>query len=486
MSSTADWSAIATTKIAAVRKAQVAWSKLSVAERGAKLHAARDLILSRGDELAALVTEETHKPLGESYSSEVLAVGDIFGYWIKNGEKLLKPRKGDIPSLEMPGKSAWVEHEPRGVIACISPWNYPISLPVRTIAPTLIAGNGLILKPSEATPKTGVWLVARLREVLGDIIDVLDGDGPAGAALVEAMPDAVVFTGSTRTGRRVAVACAERGIPCELELGGKDCAIVLADADVDRTAAGVAWGILTNAGQNCSSVERVAVASQIAPTFIPKLVAALERAKADVPHLVTEGQRVIVLRQIEDAIARGAEFLTGGLPAAGAPIPPTLITKLPRDASAWADESFGPIAVLEVHTTEQALIDAANDTRYGLGASVWSTNIDNAKVVARQVKSGMVWVNNHSFTGAVADLPWVGMGDSGTGMTNSPDVLHLLTRPRLYVIDTAKDLEPWWYPYGEKLLDLMKILVQRQRGDGPLVTLKTLQAKSARMKEIKN
>lgn len=481
-----DWSKLAEQKIAAVRKAQVQWAALPMQARVDKLQAAKLAILARGEELAELIAQETRKPLAEAYSAEVLAVGDIFAYWLRKGPDLLKPRKGDVPSLEMPGKKAWIEREARGVVLCISPWNFPVQLPMRTVAPALLAGNGLILKPSEVTPKSGVWLVERIREVIGPVIDVLEGDGAAGAALIEAMPDAVVFTGSTRTGRKVNVMCAERGIPCELELGGKDCAIVLSDADLDRTASGIAWGIVSNAGQNCSGIERVAVSAQIAQQFVPKLVAKLQQSAKDVPELVTSMQRHIVIGQIEDAIAQGAEVLTGGLPVGDAPIPPTLLTKVPRDAPAWKDESFGPIAVLEIHTNEDQLVAAANDTRYGLGNSVWGHDTAHATDVARQVRSGMVWINNHSFSAALADLPWVGIGDSGTGMTNSPDVLHLLTRPRLYVVDTNKDVEPWWYPYGPKFLDLMRVLVSRQQTGGLGATLKTLSALKARMKEIKN
>ncbi len=481
-----DWSKLAEQKIAAVRAAQVEWAALPIQTRIDKLNAAKLAILARGEELAQLISDETRKPLAEAYSAEVLAIGDIFSYWLRKGPDLLKPRKGDVPSLEMPGKKAWIERVPRGVVVCISPWNFPVQLPMRTVAPTLLAGNGLILKPSEVTPRSGAWLVARIREVIGPVIDVMEGDGAAGAALIEAMPDAVVFTGSTRTGRKVGVMCAERGIPCEQELGGKDCAVVLADADLDRTATGVAWGIVSNAGQNCSGIERVAVAAQIAPQFIPLLVKKLQETAKDVPELVTPMQRRIVIEQMEEAIARGAEVLTGGLPIGDAPIPPTLLTKVPRDAMAWKDESFGPIAVLEVHTSEEELITAANATRYGLGNSVWGHNTDHATEVARRVVSGMVWINNHSFSAALADLPWVGTGDSGTGMTNSPDVLHLLTRPRLYVVDSNKDLEPWWYPYGPKLLDLMRVLVSRQQTGGLGATLRTLSALKARMKEIKS
>jgi len=474
----------ATASVAQVRSAAVAWAAMPVAERAQRLQVAGRELLARADELAALVCKETHKPLAESYSAEVLGVADLFSYWCRKGPELLAPRKGDVPVLELPGKKAVIERLPRGVVAVISPWNFPVALPMRTIVPALLAGNGVILKPSEFTPETGRWLVERLRATLGDVIAVLEGDGTAGAALIEAAPDMVVFTGSTRTGRKVAVACAERGIPCELELGGKDCAIVLSDADLARTAAGVAWGVLSNAGQNCAGIERIAVTKAVADRFVPALVVALERAAKDVPELVTPQQRALVIEHIEDAVRRGATVLTGGVPAEGQPVPPTLLQGVPRDAKAWRDETFGPTAVIEVCADDQACVAAANDSRYGLGASIWSRDLDKAQVLARQLRCGMVWINNHSFTGALPDLPWVGTGESGTGVTNSPEALAHLTRPRLVLVDKGGAIEPWWYPYGNGMVELMKTLVARQQSGGLGATLRTLKALKVRGKEL--
>lgn len=470
--------------VSEVRVAAAKWAALPIAARVEKMRAACQDILSRADELAELATLETHKPIAESYSAEVLGVADLFAYWCDRGPALLAPRKGHVPSLEMPGKKATIERLPRGVVGVISPWNFPVSLPMRTLVPALLAGNGVVLKPSECTPRTGAWLIQRLAASLGGIVQVLQGAGEAGAALIEAQPDMVVFTGSTRTGRRVAVACAERGIPCELELGGKDCAVVLEDADLERTAAGVAWGILMNAGQNCSGIERVAVQATIAPAFIPLLIAAMERAAPDVCELVTPMQKQLVIGHIRDAVARGAKLETGGLPVGDGPLRPTLLTRVPRDASAWADESFGPTAALEVCDSEEACIAAANDTRYGLGASVWSRDLARARRVSDQLRSGMVWINNHSFTGALPDLPWVGVGESGTGVTNSPEALMHLTRPRLTVVDSTKTIEPWWYPYGGAMIDLMRTLVARQQSGGLGATLKTLSALKTRNREL--
>ncbi len=470
-----------------LRRAGVNWSKLPAAERARRMKEAGRILLAEADALARIVSEETHKPLAESYSSEVLGVADLFAYWCERGPELLKPRKGLVPMLDMPGKKARVERQPRGVVALITPWNYPVAIPMRTIVPALLAGNTVALKPSEFTPRCAAWLVERLRASLGPVVDILLGAGEAGAALVEAGPDMVVFTGSTRTGRKVAVACAERGIPCECELGGKDCAIVLDDADVDRAAAGIAWGVLTNAGQNCAGVERVAVHARIADRLTRALVARFEAAAADIPALVTPAQRQIVAAHIQQALDAGGRVLTGGLPAdPAAPIPPTLLADVPRDCPAWTDESFGPIAVLVVADDDEALIEAANDTRFGLGASVWSGDAQRAEALGARLRTGMLWINNHSFTGALPDLPWAGTGDSGTGVTNSPEALMHMTRPRLIVVDASKAIEPWWYPYGDRMLDLMKAAVERQRLGGIANTLKALKALKARNDELKS
>jgi acyl-CoA reductase-like NAD-dependent aldehyde dehydrogenase len=468
-----------------LRKAGLNWAKLPPVERARRLKEAGRQLLAQADELAEIVHEETHKPLAECYASEVLGVADLFAYWCKHGPEHLKARKGLVPALDMPGKKARVERRPRGVVALITPWNYPVAIPMRTIVPALLAGNTVALKPSEWTPRCALWLVERLRSSLGPVVGILEGEGDAGAALVAAGPDMVVFTGSTRTGRKVAVACARRGIPCESELGGKDCAVVLEDADISRAAAGIAWGILTNAGQNCAGIERVAVHAKVAEAFTAALVSKLERAAGDVPRLVTPQQRKIVVKHIRGAIKAGGRALTGGVPAdAGAPLAPTLLVDVPRDNGAWTQESFGPVAVLTVAGDEKGLIAAANDSRFGLGASVWSRDLSRAEAVADQLETGMVWINNHSFTGALPDLPWVGTGESGTGVTNSPEALMHLTRPRLVVVDSSKGSEPWWYPYSGRMLDLMKAATERQRRGGISSTLKTLKALKARKDEL--
>lgn len=467
-----------------VRTASLDWAALAPGERARQLAEAGRAMLARADELAELVHRETGKPLPEALSADVVGVADLFAYWCKFGPDMLRPRQGRIPKLEMPGKRAWIERRPLGVVAVISPWNFPVAIPMRNLLPALMAGNGVVLKPSELTPGCGRWLVEQLQAALGPVVGLLEGDGAAGEALIEAEPDMVVFTGSTSTGRKVAIACAQRGVRCASELGGKDCAIVLPDADLRRAAAGIAWGVLNNAGQNCASIERIAVHAAVADTFIPALIAQMERAAADVMEVVHPRQKAVIVAQIAQALDRGARALTGGLPEGERPLAPTLLIDVPRDADAWSLETFGPVAVLEVHPDEDALLAAANDGTLGLGASVWSEDLSRARTLGRQLRAGMVWINNHGFSAAVPDLPWVGVGGSGAGVTNSPDALHEMTRPWLLLEDGAKAIEPWWYPYGEAMTGLMHAVIARQRSGGLGAMLRTLKALKKRNAEL--
>jgi len=472
--------------VASVRKAAQAWAAHRPQDRASRLQRAGAVLTERAGELAAIVARETNKPIGEAYSADVLGVADLFAYWTKTGLNHLKPRKGQIPALDMPGKRGVVELEPVGVVAVISPWNYPVALPMRTIVPALLAGNGVVLKPSEFTTESGRWLVEVLAAELGGIIAVVEGAGEAGSALIHAKPDLVHFTGSTRTGRLVAVACAERGIDCAMELGGKDAAIVLDDAAIERTARGIAWGVVHNAGQDCASVERVIVHKDIKDTFLPALVRAMNAAAPQVPHLVTKAQREHVIGQLDAAIHAGGEVLCGGLPTDSDPIPPTLVLGVPQTAAIWRDESFGPVAAVLIAESDDHAVELANDSAYGLGGSVWGQDVKRAEFLARRMQVGMSWINNHAFTGALPDFPWVGRKGSGTGITSSPQVLDHLTRPRVIVVDKASAVEPWWYPYGDTLTALMETLIERQRNGGLGATLKTLRALGARNKALRD
>jgi acyl-CoA reductase-like NAD-dependent aldehyde dehydrogenase len=269
----------------------------------------------------------------------------------------------------------------------------------------------------------------------------------------------VVFTGSVATGRKVAHACAERLSPCAVELGGKDAAIVLADADLDRAANGIAWGAMMNAGQNCASVERVYVDRKVADAFTQKVLAVVATLKAgdDVGPLATPAQRAIVARHVDEARRAGAEILAGGDGNGGEgagtrDYPPTVVRVASDDTALMRDETFGPVLPIAVVDGPDEAIARANASRYGLTASLWTRDRRKARVLAHKLRAGVVTINNHAFTGALPAAPWSGHGETGWGITGSTLAFDALTRPRFVLVDTSRaKRELWWYPYTPAL-----------------------------------
>jgi acyl-CoA reductase-like NAD-dependent aldehyde dehydrogenase len=351
------------------------------------------------------------------------------------------------------------------VIAVIMPWNFPVALPLRTIVPALSAGNAVVFKPSEITPRSGAMIADLFEGVVPDgLLGVVQGAGDVGAALCQADVDLVVFTGSVPTGRKVAHACAERLIPCSLELGGKDAAIVLADADLERAANGVVWGAMMNAGQNCASIERVYVERKIAEAFTKRVCAIVGslRAGVDVAPLATSAQRGVVSRHVDDARTRGATILAGGADAASESrdYPPTVVQVESDDLALMRDETFGPVLPIAVVDGADEAIARANASRYGLTASLWTRNVKAARLLASKLRAGVVTINNHGFTGAIPAAPWSGQGDTGWGITSSPLALDMMTRPRFILVDRSRAKhELWWYPYTPALLTIATAMV---------------------------
>lgn len=441
--------------VSRARAAQERWAALDLEKRVKTIAKLRAEVLSRAEEIARLVHEETGKPEVEAVLGEVLPTGDVISYWEKNIALELEPFEAEMDPLSYPKKNGWVHREPRGTIALIMPWNFPFALPFRTMIPALMAGNAVVFKPSEVTPRTGKLIVDIVRRVVPqDLVGLVLGAGEEGGKLCASDVDLVVFTGSPATGRKVAHACAERLIPCALELGGKDAAIVLADADIQRAANGIVWGAMMNAGQNCGAVERVYVEKAAAPKLKDAIVAATKalRLKEDVGPLTTKAQRAIVEKHVSAAKAAGAKILAGGSAEGELAFQPTVVA-IDDDANPLvADETFGPVVpVTEVESAEEA-VRRANASRYGLSASIWTKDLRRAEKIARTLRAGVVTINNHAFSGAIASVPWGGVGESGWGVTGSPLALDHLTRPRLVMVDrntAAREL--WWYPYSPTL-----------------------------------
>ncbi len=457
------------------RAAQAIWAATNVAKRVRAISAVKGRVLARAAAIAKAVHEETGKPEVEALLGEVLPTADVVSYWAEIIADELEPFEPEIDALSYPKKSGLVHREARGTIGVIMPWNFPFALPLRTIIPALMAGNAVVFKPSEVTPLTGALVADLFAGLVPDgLVGLVQGDGNAGAALCGADVDLVVFTGSPTSGRKVAHACAERLIPCTLELGGKDAAIVLADADLERAANGIVWGAMMNAGQNCGAVERVYADKKIVAELTDRIVAATRalRLGADVGPLTTEAQRSTVERHVEAARASGASILVGGArdETIARGYQPTVVTIDDDHHPLIADETFGPVVPITAVDGAAEAIRRANASRYGLTASLWTADLNAAETLARQLRAGVVTINNHSFTGALPSAPWGGVGETGWGITGSPLALDHLTRPRLVVVDRNRAArELWWYPYTDTL-KAIAIAFARLRGGGPLLS----------------
>jgi acyl-CoA reductase-like NAD-dependent aldehyde dehydrogenase len=443
--------------VSRARSAQPAWAALSAEERVKRIAPLRDRVLGRAEAIAALVHEEVGKPVVEALLGEVLPTADVVDYWSSVIVELLDPEDVEIDAIAYPGKEATVQREARGVVAVIMPWNFPVALPLRTIVPALLAGNAVVFKPSEVTPRAGALVVELFEGLVPEgLLGLVQGAGEAGAALCSADVDVVVFTGSVPTGRKVAHACAERLVPCALELGGKDAAIVLADADLDRAANGVVWGAMMNAGQNCASVERVYVDRAVSEAFTKRVrdVVASLRTGVDVGPLATAAQRATVARHVEAAKSAGASIVAGGEAEDddARAYPPTVVAVESDDTPLMSEETFGPVLPIAVVDGPDEAVTRANASRYGLTASVWTRDKKKGRALAARLRAGVVTVNNHGFTGALPNAPWSGHGETGWGITGSPFALESLTRPRLVLVDRSRGKrELWWYPYTPAL-----------------------------------
>jgi acyl-CoA reductase-like NAD-dependent aldehyde dehydrogenase len=458
------------------REAQAKWAAVDLAKRIKAVAKVKRRILERAEQIAKTIHDETGKPDAEALLGEVLASADVVSYWAETIADELQPFEADIDALAYPKKSGWIHREPRGVLGVIMPWNFPFALPLRTIVPALMAGNAIVFKPSEITPRTGRLVVEVFDGLVPDgLLGLVQGGGDAGAKVC-AHPDVdlVVFTGSPASGRKVAHACAERLLPCVLELGGKDAAIVLADADLERAANGIVWAAMMNAGQNCGAVERVYVEKPVAKELTDKIVAATKalRLGHDVGSLTTAAQRAIVEKHVDAAREAGGKVLVGGeardVPGAKIGYAPTVVTLDKDDNPLVTDETFGPVVpVMEVSGVEEA-IQRANASRYGLTASIWTKDTRRGEELAMRLKAGVVTINNHSFTGAIPSAPWGGVGETGWGVTGSPLMLEHLTRGRFVLVDRNRAArEVWWYPYTDTLRQLA-LTFAALRGGAPL------------------
>ncbi len=466
--------------VAAARSAQLAWGALPVFARAEKIKALGQAVLAKADEVAQVMSSETGRSVVECKASELTSLAPYVDTAIAIAKQVLKPSKVRLSALDFPGKKGVTEPVPRGVIGIIAPWNYPLGNFWKSLFPALLSGNGVVLKPSEHTPRTGAFLARVCAEVLpAGLVGLVQGAGEVGQALVDSA-DAIVFTGSVPSGKRVAARAAERLIPTSLELGGKDAALVLADCDLDRTAIGVAQWAMHNCGQNCAAIERVYVEEAIADRFVEVLTKVVSKLRvstgndeSDLGPLQNEAQLGLVEKHVAQAKAAGAKVTTGGARVGpGLGYQPTVIDRCTEDMEVVRDETFGPvIAVVRVKDAEDGL-ERANDSRYGLNGSVWTSDLERGAALLRRMEIGVGYVNNHGFAGILADVPWTGVKDTGPGVAASAHSYGVFTRPRTVIIDSSKNPDPWWIPANADLGAFADALIARGRGGGLGVLLK--------------
>lgn len=453
------------------KKIQCIWGAVSVQSRAEKLKIFRDELLKQADSLAFLISQETGKPQLESLIMEVVVVIDLASYFIKRAAKILQPQKIKLHLLK--NKASYIHYQARGVVGILSPWNFPMGIPIGQVFMALIAGNAVILKPSEKTPK----IALKIKEIYDktglpkDLFSVVLGDAKVGEALVGGGIDYCVFTGSTQVGRTVAQLCAKNLIPCTLELGGKAAAVVCSDCDLERTARALVFGAFANSGQVCASVERVYAHKDIYSRLLELLAKETKMLRqgdpltqeVDIGHMTIEKQVVAVEGLINEAVALGAKVMTGGerLVKDSLYFKPTVLADCNLTMGVMEHEIFGPVLpVMRVNSDKEA-VDLSNKSSYGLLGYVFTKNKKKGRYLAEKMKVGTVMVNDTIITFGAPETPWGGFGNSGIGSTHSDEGLKELCQKR-HVNESRFSFsrELWWFPYKnswkQKILYIIK------------------------------
>ena len=448
--------------VARARPAQSSWQQTSFPERARLLYRLRDLLLDEGDKLADILTSETGRPRAEVYGIELLYLCNAIGAWAKHSERYLRRQKISPSFPLMKVKKVYTTYAPRGVIGIISPWNFPLIMTLGEALPALMAGNAVVIKPSELTPRSalfGAELVAKAG-FPKELLQIVVGYGETGAALID-HADMIAFTGSVETGKRVMHRATDRLIPVSLELGGKDPMIVLKDADLDRAAGACVWGALMNCGQICTSVERVYVETPIYQPFVDQVVArvkAVRQGKSadeiEIGCMTSEAQLNKVAAQVDEAIAKGAKNLTGGRRNPNLPgyyYEPTVLVDVDHSMSIMSEETFGPvIPIMQVNSPEEA-VRLANDSRYGLSASIFSRDRSAAAKLADKLDSGAVCVNDSLINFIIPEAPMGGRKDSGFDYRHGAEGIRKFCQQKTIVVDRFGLKEEFpWYPATEK------------------------------------
>ena len=448
-----------------VAEVQPFWAQLTPADRGRYLRRAADALVEQMDEVAELLTREQGKPITEAYTMELLPTIDALHWCADAGPGILADERIPYPQAFLKTKRSFFSYEPLGVVGVIAPWNYPWSIPFGEVAIALMAGNGVVLKPASLTPLLG----ERIRKAFEDgglpegLVRTVHGGGAIGQALCEASTAKIFFTGSVEVGRKVGEICAQRLKGSVLELGGKDPQIVCADADLANAVSGCVWGGFANSGQTCSGIERTYVVEEVADRFLEGVVRAAERLtlgdpldwETEIGPMVSAEQADVVTGLVDDALSAGAERVTGGprevAGFAGRFIAPTVLAGVEDEMRIMNEEIFGPVVPVVVVGDEAEALERANDSNFGLGASVWTRDRAKGERMARRIESGMVWLNDHSYSHGAMQCSWGGVKESGLGRSHSKFGLYECVNVKLVAWEPGLTRDFWWQPYDRTL-----------------------------------
>jgi acyl-CoA reductase-like NAD-dependent aldehyde dehydrogenase len=448
-----------------VASVQPFWAQLPLGDRARYMRRAAQAIIDDLDGLATLLSREQGKPINEGYVMELLPTIDALHWIADNGEQILHDERVKQPQIFFKQKKAWFSYEPLGVVGVIAPWNYPWSIPFGEVAIALMCGNGVVLKPASLTPLIGqqIQTIFERAGVPEGLVRAVHGGGAAGNALVESSAAKIFFTGSVDVGRGVGMACAERLKGCVLELGGKDPQIVLPDANLANAVSGCLWGGFANAGQTCSGIERVYVMREVAERFTEGVVEGARALRVGDPlsfdteigPMVSTDQYDLVVELVDDAVANGATLHCGGpVDVAGFNgrfYAPAVLTGVTHDMRIMREEIFGPVVPIITVDSEEEAVALANDSEFGLGASIWSLDRDRAARIGRRLETGMVWLNDHMYSHGACQCAWGGAKHSGLGRAHSKFGFYECVNIKQMVWEPSRTRDFWWHPYDASL-----------------------------------
>ncbi len=450
------------------RAAQPGWEAIAFDGRVRAMRRMQKWLMANADRVVATIVSETGKTYEDAYLAEINYAGGAIDFWAKNAGKFLADETIRPTTLAVRGKRLVIRYEPLGLVGVIGPWNYPLTNSFGDCLPALLAGNSVILKPSENTPLTSLLLAEGLSHsgVPEGVFQVATGRGATGAALVDEV-DMIMFTGSTETGKKVMARAAQTLTPVSLELGGKDPMIVLSDADLERAANLAVYYSMFNGGQTCVSIERVYVEEPVYDEFVRKVVdkvGALRQgqstgpATAEIGAMTLARQLEVVDEHVRDALAKGARALTGGRrrPGKGLFYEPTVLVDVDHTMKAMTEETFGPtLPIMKVADAEEALA-LANDTPYGLGGAVLSGDRERGEQLARRLQAGAVCVNDALLNYIAVELPMGGWKASGFGIRHgAAGIRKYCKQQSLFISRVHLRRDPYMFPYRPAVSKLL-------------------------------